>query len=124
MGRKIYTVHASSWSPAHDGDAVFIREGFCWPAFLFGPLWALWFGMWRTAIVLFLVSILISGFVVVFGMTDPAELALTLGLQVFLGLWGNDWRRHVLARRGFAERGVISGRKLQDAEHHYFAGVR
>lgn len=124
MSRKIYTVHAPSWSPASDGDAIFIREGFCWPAFLFGPLWALWFGMWRTAIALFVISALVSGVVVVFGMTDPAELAVTAALQLFMGLWGNDWRRYVLSRRGFAERGVTSGRKLPDAEHHYFAGVR
>lgn len=124
MAKKVYTVHTRSWSPASDGDAVFIKEGFCWPGFVFGPLWALWFGMWRTAVFLFLLSVVISGVVVVAGMIDGAELAVTLALQAMVGLWGNDWRRYVLSRRDFAERGVVSGRKLADAEHHYFAGGR
>ncbi len=124
MARKIYTVHARSWSPASDGDAVFIKEGFCWPGFIFGPIWALWFGMWRTAISLFVLSVVIPGIVVVVGITDGAELLVTMALQVIVGLWGNDWRRYVLARRDSAERGVVSGRKLADAERHYFAGGR
>jgi len=124
MGRRIYTVHAPGWSPASDADAVFIKEGFCWPAFVFGPLWALWTGMWRTALFLFGVSVVVSSVVVVFGITNPAELAVTLALQAVVGFWGNDWRRHVLARRDYAERGVISGRNRLDAEDHYFAGVR
>ena len=124
MARKIYTVHARSWSPASDADAVFIKEGFCWPGFVFGPIWALWFGMWRTAIFLFLLSVVLSIIVVVSGMTYGAELTVTLALQAIVGLWGNDWRRYVLARRDFAERGVVSGRKLADAERHYFAGGR
>lgn len=122
MARKIYTVHARSWSAAGDGDAVFVREGFSWPAFLFGPFWALWFGLWKTAVVLFLLSLAISGLAVVSGMTDGAEFTVTLGLQAMVGLWGNDWRRYGLARQDYAVRGVAGGRDLPDAEHHYFAG--
>lgn len=122
MARKIYTVHARSWSAAGDGDAVFVREGFSWPAFVFGPFWALWFGLWKTAVVLFLVSLAVSGLVVVAGMTDAADIALTLGLQALVGLWANDWRRYVLTRRDYSERGVVGGQNLSDAEYHYFAG--
>lgn len=123
MARKLYTVHARSWSASGDGDAVFVREGFSWLAFVFGPLWALWFGMWKSAIVLFLVSVGVSGVVVVVGMTNASELSVTLGFQAAVGLWANDWRRYVLARRDYTERAVIGGRNLSDAEHHYFAGT-
>lgn len=122
MARKIFTVHARSWSAAGDGDAVFVREGFSWPAFVFGPFWALWFGLWKTAVVLFLLSLAMSGLVVVSGMTEAAELAATLGFQSVVGLWANDWRRYVLTRRDYSERGVIAGRNLAEAEHHYFTG--
>lgn len=123
MARNIYTVHARSWSPASDGDAVFIKEGFCWPALIFGPIWALWFGMWRTAIFLLILSIVVPAIVVVAGITEAGELAVTLPLQAAMGLWGNDWRRYVLARGDYTECGVVSGRKLADAERHYFLGT-
>ena len=124
MARSIFTVHARSWSPAGDADAVFVREGFSWPAFIFGPIWALWFGMWKTAILLLVLSIVVSGILVVVGITEAGELAVTLALQTLMGLWGNDWRRYVLVRSDYLERAVVSGRKLADAEHHYFAGTR
>jgi len=123
MGTKIYTVHTNSWSAAADGDAVLIKEGFCWPAFLFGPLWALWHGMWRTAIVLVILSGTVSGIGLVAGLAEAGDLALSAGLQVAMGLWANDWRRYVLARRDIFERGAIAARRMRDAERRYLTGV-
>ena len=123
MGTNIYTVHTNAWSAAPDGDAVLIKEGFSLPAFLFGPLWALWHGMWRTAIVLLALSLAVSGAALVAGLADGAELVLSLGLQAAIGLWANDWRRYVLARRDVLERGVISARRLRDAEQRYIMGA-
>lgn len=120
MGMKIYTVHTSSWSPAD--DAVLIREGFNLAAFLFGPFWALWHGMWRTAIVLLLLALTVSGVAIAVGLTDGAELTVSLGLQAATGLWANDWRRHVLARRDVLERGTVAGRRLDEAEQRYLMG--
>ena len=123
MGTKIYTVHTNSWSAAPDGDAVLIKEGFCWPAFLFGPIWALWHGMWRTAIALLLLSAAVSGAALYAGLAEAGDLALSLGLQVAMGLWANDWRRYVLARRDVLERGAIAARRLGDAERRYVMGA-
>ena len=124
MLRKIYTVHARSWSASSDGIAVFVCEGFNWPAFVFGPFWALCLGLWRTGIVLFVIFALVPGSLVVLGITNGASLTVTMALQVAIGFWANDWRRHVLGRRDFSERAVVLGRNLRDAEHHYFVGRR
>lgn len=123
MGEKLYTVHTRAWSGAADGDATFVKEGFCWPAFFFGPLWALWHGMWRTALVLLVLSAVVSGLAIGAGLTDAGEFALSGGLQVAIGLWANDWRRRVLARRDFLERGAVAGRRLRDAEQRYLKGA-
>lgn len=123
MGTNIYTVHTNSWSAAADGDAVLIKEGFCWPAFLFGPIWALWHGMWRTAIALVILSAAVSGLGLVAGLAEAGDLALSLGLQAAIGLWANDWRRHVLARRDIFERGTIAARRMRDAERRYVTGA-
>lgn len=122
MGRRIYTVHAPAWSPAADSDAVLVPEGFNWAAFVFGPLWALWHGMWRTAIVLLLVSLGLSGTILLAGMTEAVDMTASLAIQAAIGLWANDWRRYALSRRDFFERAVVSGRNLADAEAHYFTG--
>ena len=123
MGTNIYTVHTNSWSASPDGDAILIKENFSIPAFLFGPLWALWHGMWRTAIVLLILSLSVSGATLVAGLTDAAGLALSLGLQAAMGLWARDWRRYVLARRYVLERGAISARSPRDAEQRYIMGA-
>lgn len=115
-------MHARPWSAASDGDAVFVRDGFSWAAFICGPLWALWFGMWRTVIGLLLLSGGLSGLVFAVGMAEGGELAVTLALQAAMGLWGNDWRRYVLRRRDMAERAVVSGRNTRNAEDRYFVG--
>ena len=122
MGTNIYTIHTNGWSAAPDDDAILIREGFNVAAFVFGPFWALWHGMWRTAIVLLLLAGAVSGGALAAGLTDGAELVLSLGVQAATGLWGNDWRRHVLARRDVLERGTVSGRRLRDAERRYLLG--
>ena len=119
MGAKIYTVHTNGWSAAPGEDAILIREGFSLAAFLFGPLWAVWHSMWRTAMVLLFLAVAIIGGAMTAGLTDGAELALLLSLQAATGIWGNDWRRHVLARCGILERGVVAGRHLRDAEWRY-----
>lgn len=123
MGTRVYTVHTNSWSAAPDGEAVLIREGFSWPAFVFGPLWALWHGLWRTAIVLLVLLLAVGGGTVAAGLTDAGELVLTLALHAAIGLWANDWRRRVLARRGFVERGAVMARRLRDAERRYLTGA-
>lgn len=122
MGRRIYTVHARAWSTSADADAVLVPEGFNWAAAVFGPFWALWHGMWRTAIALLVLSLAVSGAVFLAGMTDAVDMTLSLAVQAAIGLWANDWRRYALARRDFTERAVVGGRNLADAEAHYFAG--
>jgi hypothetical protein len=119
---RTYTVHARPGSAASDGDAVFVRDGFSWPAFILGPFWAIWFGMWRTAIGLLLLSGGISGLVLAVGMAEAGKLVVTLALQAVMGLWGNDWRRYVLRRSDMAERAVVSGRNARNAEDRYFVG--
>ncbi|MGB0571075.1 MAG: DUF2628 domain-containing protein [Alphaproteobacteria bacterium] len=123
MGTNIFTVHTNSWSASADGDAVLIKEGFSWAAFLFGPLWALWHGMWRTAIGLVIMSGAVSGIGRVVGLAEAGDLALSAGLQVAMGLWANDWRRYVLARRDILERGAIAARRMSDAEKRYLTGA-
>lgn len=117
---KTYSVHALAWSAAEDADVVIVAEGFSWPALLFGPFWALWHGMWKTAIALLVIGAVIGGLGAAARLAPDAVSVLQLLVQVGLGLWGNDLRRLALARRGYVERAVVAGRDARDAEHRYF----
>ncbi|MEZ5775925.1 MAG: DUF2628 domain-containing protein [Hyphomicrobiaceae bacterium] len=48
---SLYTVHApvppGDLSALDPADIVLVKDGFSWPAFMFGGLWLLVLGMWR-----------------------------------------------------------------------------
>ena len=117
---KIYSVQTLPWSSSSDGDVVMIVEGFSWPALIFGPFWALWHGMWRTAIVLLVIGAAIGGLGAGAGFAVDLVSVFQILVQIGLGLWGNDIRRAALARRGYVERAVVAGRDGEEAEHRYF----
>ena len=120
---KTYSVQTLPWSSASDGDVALIAEGFCWPALIFGPFWALWHGMWRTVIVLLVIGAAVGGLSALAGLAPDAVSVFQVLVQIGLGLWGNDLRRAALARRGYIERAVVAGRDQAEAEQRYFTTV-
>ncbi len=120
---KTYSVHTLPWSAASDGDVVLVGEGFNWAALIFGVFWALWNGMWRTAIVLVVIGAAVGAIAALAGLTPNAATLLQILVQVGLGLWGNDLRRLALARRGYVERTVVAARNREEAEHRYLTTV-
>ena len=120
---KIYSAHTLPWSSASDGDVVLVVDGFSWPALLFGPFWALWHGMWRTAIVLVVIGAAIGGLGALAGFAADVVSVAPLLVQIGLGLWANDLRRAALTRQGYVERAVVAGRNGEEAEHRYFTTV-
>ncbi len=101
---------------------VLVKEGFCWPALFFGPLWALANGMW----VIFL--LLIAAFA---GIAFAPDLFgggqfpfwLCCGFMGLLGLFGNDLRQWSLGRAGYELASIVSGTDQIDAERRLFASM-
>ncbi len=117
---KIYTVHSRADArPGTDPDRnlVLVKEGFCWPAFFFGALWALWKRLWLAALLIFtaeaVVGLLAAG--------TALGLVAALGLGLIIGYIGDDLRRWTLGRRGYEETGVVGGSDLAEAEMNVFA---
>jgi len=121
---KIFTIHLRRDGLDPDRDIVVIKEGFSWPAFFFGILWALWNRLWiagalllaTTAAVHLVSQSMITGR---FGQT-----AVTLGLAVIVGLIGNDLRRWTLDRADFRFAGIASGPNADEALRRFFDGDR
>lgn len=99
MSRYIHFKHPS-------GKDALVHQGFSWPAFLFGPFWAIakrqWIlGAWMA--LAFVAANLLAGVAQASG--DLVLLALSLvvliGYMVVCGLYGNRWHRHYLERAGY-----------------------
>jgi hypothetical protein len=115
-----YTVYRRLWSNERDHDAIFLREGFCWGAFLFSVVWALWHRMWFVALGLaaLFVGLALLDFVLVF---EPAVIvALNLASALWVGMEAADWRRGALTRAGYVETDIVYAPSLDQAEHRFF----
>lgn len=118
---RIYTVH---YRPeAGGGDIALVKEGFCWPAFLVGPLWALWHGLWVVALWLFALTVVVGAIGAVLGLDAVTQTALAAGLAVAVGGTANDLRRWTLERRGFSEEGVVMGGGEDEALRRFLANT-
>ena len=115
---RIYTIHRRSRGILEEPEIRAVKEGFCWPALFFGPLWAVWRGDWAVAAALLAalaVAALLPG--ALFWLSLPALLliALTAGFE------GNEFARATLGRSGFAETALAAGRNAGEAEARFLA---
>jgi hypothetical protein len=117
---RIYTVH---YRPAAGGDDfVLVKEGFCWPALLFGPAWALWHGLWVVALWL-LALLAVVGVAGAVALDAATATVLAAGAQLAVGGLANDLRRWTLERRGFSEEGVVMGGGEDEAVRRFLANT-
>ena len=120
MAATLYTVHFSPFGRGPDRDARFVKEGFAWAAFVFGPFWAFYHRLWLPGLLL-LVAIAALALATELALLDPvADTILSLGLSALFAFEANDLRRAKLARAGLAERGLASGRGVAEAELDWF----
>ena len=121
----VYTVHEpprrSEDELAHTSRFVFVRDGFHFWAFLLTPLWLLLCRLWVEFIVY---ALLIGGATFLLhriGADEPIVWVWLL-LSLLIGMEASTLRRWKLARRGFANVGIVVGDDLEDAERRFFDG--
>ena len=121
---SIYTVHEPplrAGTPAPEPERyVFVRDGFSFWAFLFGPLWMLRHRMWLVFALFVVISIVLEGLVVVAGASDAVLAAVGLLISLWVGLEAATLRRFTLRRRGWTDVGVVSGEDREAAECRFF----
>jgi hypothetical protein len=89
---------------------VLLRDGFSFPALLFGPLWLVAHRAWLPAGAAVLLIVLASLLA-----DPPASVVMMLGIFALVGFSGWDLVRWSLARRGYVESNVVAGRNEDDA---------
>jgi hypothetical protein len=102
---KIWTAHEKPNAPP-----VLLHEGFSFGALIFGPLWLAVQRAWVPAGATLLLTLLIPLLT-----RPPASLVLILGLALLLGVSGRDLVRWSIARRGYLESNVVTGRNEEEA---------
>jgi len=117
---RIYTVHCRPGSREPDAEAILIKEGFSWPAFLIAPLWLLFQKLWLAVFV-----VIVFGLALALGLefagADPATaLVAGLGFSLFIGFGANDWRRAKLVRIGYRITGIVGSSDHDGAMRRYF----
>ena len=114
---RIYTVHVPPSGAV--GEAELVKEGFCWPALVLGPIWAAWHGLWLWALGLLAVTAGLS----LLGELWPSADALTsifgLAVGVLFAGEANDLRRRQLVRRGWRHVGVVGGPGIESAHRRF-----
>jgi len=120
----VYTVHEpprrSNDALAHTERFVFVRDGFSWSAFLFGPLWMLRHRLWLALIgYLIVVAGIVAALRAVSGAAD-AVIPVALLLALLIGFEAPSLRRYGLKRRGWKYLGVVVADDLEAAERRFF----
>ena len=117
---KVFTVYTRRHGLDPDRDIVFVKEGFCWPAFFFSVLWALWSRRWLVALGLFAAEAAASAVMVALNADLRSRLIVSVGLAAIIGVLGNDLRRWTLERRGFVLCDIVTGGDGDAAERRFF----
>ena len=121
---SIYTVHEP---PLRAGAAapeperyVFVRDGFSFWAFLFGPLWMLRYRMWLVFVLYVVTALALEGLVAVASGSDAWVAAIGFLIALWVGLEAGTLRRFTLHHRGWKDVSVISGEDCEAAERRFF----
>lgn len=107
--------------PADPDRVRFVRDGFSWGAFLFGPVWMIRHRLWLVLVCWLLVT---AGFGVAHAaLAVPAggRFAVAGLVALLIGLESATLRRWTLLRRGWREAGIVIADDLEGAEQRYFA---
>lgn len=113
----VYSVHVRD--TGLKPNLALVKDGFSWPAAIFGFIWALVVGAWDVALVLLAVQLVAGAAVPVLIGDATAQTVVQLGVSVVIGLIANELRRWSLDRRGLFEDAVVTAHDKEEAERRY-----
>jgi hypothetical protein len=121
----VYTLHVPAGSvpgdPAALDEAVLVRDGFSWGAFIFQVLWCLYRRLWIAAVVLLVLTVGADLLMNWAGLPAWAVASVSLVIVILFALEANDLRRRKLERQGMMLAGVVVASNKIEAEARAFA---
>jgi len=120
----VYTVHEpppKQYEQTSDPERFeFVRDGFSFWAFLFGPLWMLRYRMWLVLLGYVGVSAALEIVFSLLGVTAATRPVAGFFLALLIGIESATLRRFTLGRRRWTNLGVIVADDLEAAERRFF----
>jgi hypothetical protein len=118
----IYTVHAPPLrTDQTDPERFkFVRDGFYFWAFVFGPLWLLFKRLWVVLIFYIIAIAALQVGLWFIGVPSAARGAVTLLLNLLLGLEAATLQRWTLDENEWSQLGVVTGNNYEAAERRFF----
>jgi hypothetical protein len=121
---KIFTVHEPplrrNESVVDPDRFVFVRDGFYFWAFLFGPLWMIWRRLWLVLLIYAVVIAALQVGLYALGMSPAVNFTVGFLIALLVGFEAATLRRWTLTRRRFRNLGPVVAPNLETAEHRFF----
>ena len=112
------SVTAEGRNPAE--NALFIKDGFSWGAFLVPFIWLSWHRVWRWLLVYIVFETAIFSLGERLGLSTQMLSAIGLLVMLFVGVSARDWLAVTLERRGYRLADIVQGMTQEDAEKRFF----
>jgi hypothetical protein len=100
---------------------AFVRDGFSFTAFLFGPIWLLWHRLWLVLLGYVGVTAALAIGMHLVGASYAIRSLVGFLLALLVGIEGSSLRRWTLMHRGWRDRGIVVGEDLETAERRFFS---
>jgi hypothetical protein len=118
-----YLILTPAAGPGKDHrDTRFVRDGFSLTAFFFPGFWLLWQRLWIFGIAAFLLQAIGIALIRTPALW-PAGFAMLLGVSVLAAVEGRNLLAKRLVGSGWKESGLVSARRLAEAEEIFFADI-
>jgi hypothetical protein len=111
----IYNIYLKKTTADKIEDIICIKDGFSWPAFLFGPLWFAYHKMFKEFLILIIINILINNFQSSNLLGNLDILLLQFGFSILIANNANFWRIQSLAHQNYQFSASIVSDSSQEA---------
>jgi hypothetical protein len=120
----VYTVHEPpprrNETVSDPDRIVFVRDGFYFWAFLFGPLWMLWRRLWLVLLIYIVVVAAIQVALFALGVSPAVKFVVGALIALLVGFEAASLRRWTLTRRRWVNLGPVVASDLEAAERRFF----
>ena len=120
----VYTVHqppVKKYESSPDPERFeFVRDGFSFWAFLFGPLWMLRHRMWLVLVGYVVLVVALELTLRAMGATGSVKFLAGVLMAILIGMEAGTLRRFTLGRRRWKHIGLIVGDDRESAERRFY----